>query len=265
LTTDVHSVNTIDVICPVYNHEKYIRECLESIFAQEDVHVLVHVFNDASTDSSLKIIEEFQEKYENQLRIYSNAKNYGNAVRSITANNFQLSSDFWTYIEGDDYLVNKRKFISQIMFLKRNKNLIASATQCMLRDVKLGRNQIMRPDLQNWNFYDLVTKKKMYSMYTHISSIVWKRKSGIRRRNPWQTNLFRNAISDSEVFFVHLMLKKSRKSIAFQDIPGSCYRYTGEGIWSSLNQFEQSELNQKLQLDIDSITPIWIKMKRKKY
>jgi hypothetical protein len=61
------------------------------------------------------------------------------------------------------------------------------------------------------------------------------------------------------------MLKKSRKSIAFQDIPGSCYRYTGEGIWSSLNQFEQSELNQKLQLDIDSITPIWIKMKRKKY
>ena len=48
----------ISVIVPVYNVEKYLRECLESLICQtlEDIEIIC--INDGSTDSSLAILEE---------------------------------------------------------------------------------------------------------------------------------------------------------------------------------------------------------------
>lgn len=49
----------VSVIVPVYNGEKYLRACLESLAAQtlEDIEIIV--VNDGSTDGSLAIAEEF--------------------------------------------------------------------------------------------------------------------------------------------------------------------------------------------------------------
>ncbi|MFR2209494.1 MAG: glycosyltransferase family 2 protein, partial [Streptococcus salivarius] len=56
----------LTVIIPVYNTEKYLRRCLESIVNQDDIEqcsLKVICINDGSTDGSKKIIEEFVEKY----------------------------------------------------------------------------------------------------------------------------------------------------------------------------------------------------------
>lgn len=52
----------ISVIVPVYNMEKYIGECLDSILRQTLVDLEVIIINDGSTDSSLAIIREYQER-----------------------------------------------------------------------------------------------------------------------------------------------------------------------------------------------------------
>ena len=54
----------LTVIIPVYNTEKYLRRCLESIVNQDDIEqcsIKVICINDGSTDESRKIIEEFVE------------------------------------------------------------------------------------------------------------------------------------------------------------------------------------------------------------
>ena len=54
----------LTVIIPVYNTEKYLRRCLESIVNQDDIEkcsLKVICINDGSTDGSKKIIEEFLE------------------------------------------------------------------------------------------------------------------------------------------------------------------------------------------------------------
>ena len=73
----------ITVIIPVYNMEKYLEECLESIVNQTIDGLEVIAVNDGSTDNSLKILNKYSEKYSNII-VYSqenqgqaSAKNYG--------------------------------------------------------------------------------------------------------------------------------------------------------------------------------------------
>ena len=54
----------VSVICITYNHEKYIRECLDSILKQKvnfNYELIIH--DDASSDNTVNIINEYKEKY----------------------------------------------------------------------------------------------------------------------------------------------------------------------------------------------------------
>lgn len=64
----------VSVILPVYNVEKYIRKCLESLIQQELKEIEIIVVNDGSTDKSLDIINEFM-KLDNRIKLVN--KNNG--------------------------------------------------------------------------------------------------------------------------------------------------------------------------------------------
>ena len=53
----------ITVIIPVYNAEKYIVECLQSLYSQTFKDMEVLVINDSSTDETVQVIEQFQEEH----------------------------------------------------------------------------------------------------------------------------------------------------------------------------------------------------------
>lgn len=55
------------IIIPVYNSEKYIRNCIESIIGQTYKNIEIICVNDGSTDSSGQIIEEYKEKNPNKI------------------------------------------------------------------------------------------------------------------------------------------------------------------------------------------------------
>lgn len=52
----------VAVIVPVYNQEKYLRKCLDSLINQTFQDIEIICFNDASTDSSLAILQEYAAK-----------------------------------------------------------------------------------------------------------------------------------------------------------------------------------------------------------
>ncbi|MBO6272468.1 glycosyltransferase family 2 protein [bacterium] len=51
----------ISVIIPVYNTEKYLKECLDSIVNQTLDDIEIICVDDGSTDNSLKILEEYKQ------------------------------------------------------------------------------------------------------------------------------------------------------------------------------------------------------------
>ena len=68
----------ISVIVPVYNAEKYLVQCLNSIINQTFKDIEIICINDGSTDNSLKILKEFSEK-DSRIKII-NQKNSGVSI-----------------------------------------------------------------------------------------------------------------------------------------------------------------------------------------
>ena len=59
------STPQVSIIIPVYNTEKYLNECLDSIIAQTFKDIEIICVNDGSTDNRLKILESYQKKHKN--------------------------------------------------------------------------------------------------------------------------------------------------------------------------------------------------------
>ena len=69
----------ISIIVPVYNAEKYLRETMTYIVEQTMRDIEIICVNDASTDNSLHILEEFAGK-DTRIRIITNSSNRGAAI-----------------------------------------------------------------------------------------------------------------------------------------------------------------------------------------
>ena len=72
----------ISIIIPVYNVEKFIRQCLDSILSQSYKNYEVILIDDKSKDSSLDIIREYEKKYSNFF-VIENKKNLNHKHYSI--------------------------------------------------------------------------------------------------------------------------------------------------------------------------------------
>lgn len=73
----------LSIIIPIYNAEKFIKACLESIVIQNKDNMEIILVNDGSTDSSLKMCEEIKENIENIVLV--NQDNLGVSAARNTA------------------------------------------------------------------------------------------------------------------------------------------------------------------------------------
>lgn len=97
-------MNKISIIIPVYNKEKWISKCLDSILEQDYVNYEVILIDDCSTDNSYKICEKYTDN--KKIILIKTEKNSGPGV----ARNMGLkiaTGDYITYIDADDYIDNK--------------------------------------------------------------------------------------------------------------------------------------------------------------
>lgn len=96
----------ISVIVPVYNVEKYIKRCVESIMRQTFTDGIECILiNDASPDKSIQIIENLIEEYKGniQFRILSHTKNKGVVAARQTGIN-EASGKYLSFLDSDDYI-----------------------------------------------------------------------------------------------------------------------------------------------------------------
>ena len=70
----------VSVIIPLYNAEKYVSECLDSILAQTFQNFEVIMVDDCSTDSSCKIVESYIPKFGGRLKLYHMPENTGSGA-----------------------------------------------------------------------------------------------------------------------------------------------------------------------------------------
>ena len=91
----------VSIIVPIYNVEKYLRNCLDSLVNQSYKDIEILCINDGSKDNSQTIVDEYANKYQN-VKSYikengglSDARNYG-----IT----KATGDYYMFVDSDDYI-----------------------------------------------------------------------------------------------------------------------------------------------------------------
>lgn len=121
----------ISVIVPVYNVEKYLKRCLESIVNQTYKDLEIILVDDGSTDSSLQICEEYAE-IDKRIKTIHQENNGAASARNTGIEN--STGEYIAFVDSDDYIelnmyermmmINDKYSCDIIMCdcLKENKN-----------------------------------------------------------------------------------------------------------------------------------------------
>ena len=122
----------VAIKCAVYNHEPYLRDCLEGfVMQQTNFPFVAIVHDDASTDGSAAIIHEYEEKYPNIIKpIYETENQYskhdGSLGRIMNAAVDATGAKYVAMCEGDDYWTDPLKLQKQVDFMEANHDYSVS-------------------------------------------------------------------------------------------------------------------------------------------
>lgn len=92
----------VSVIVPVYNTEKYLRKCLDSLVNQTLDGVEIVIVNDGSKDSSPQIIAEYMKEYPDRF-VYASQENSGQAVARNKALKM-CTGEYIGFLDSDDFV-----------------------------------------------------------------------------------------------------------------------------------------------------------------
>ena len=90
------------VIVPIYNAEKYLARCLDSILIQADENVELILINDGSTDKSEEIIKTYLGKYKSSIK-YIKKENSG-VANSRNVGLEKATGEYIIFVDSDDYI-----------------------------------------------------------------------------------------------------------------------------------------------------------------
>lgn len=138
------------IIIPVYNAEKYLTETIESVIHQTlsfKENICIHLIDDASSDNSLKICNEYKKKYPKNIIVthfkenkgVSEARNYGIKKCKYKKNVIM------GFLDSDDYLDTEALEKVQDYFL-RHDDIHIAASRILLKGRQEGEHK------SNWRF-----------------------------------------------------------------------------------------------------------------
>lgn len=227
----------VSICCLAYNHESYIRNCLDGFITQRtnfDFEVIIH--DDASNDKTAEIIKEYELKYPNLIKpIYQIENQWSKGVRITSELNFPRSKGKYIALcEGDDYWTDPYKLQKQVDFLEANPDYVLSfhKVKILKTDGTLVEDFITKvPE----NYENQETLARLGN-YIHTPSVVFR---NIIKEFPPEMKL--SPIGD---YFLYMLLSEYGKLKYFEE-EMAVYRF-GVGIHSTQGQIKMAKSNFKL-------------------
>ncbi len=91
----------ISIVIPIYNAEKHLRECIDSVLEQDYTDFELLLVNDGSTDSSLKICQEY-EQTDKRIKVLNKENGGVSSARNLGINS--ATGEYITFVDSDDLL-----------------------------------------------------------------------------------------------------------------------------------------------------------------
>ncbi|MFC0344180.1 glycosyltransferase family 2 protein [Epilithonimonas hispanica] len=134
----------ISIIIPVYNAEKYLTECLQSVQFQSFTDFEVLLVNDGSTDRSGKICEEFVEK-DSRFKVFHKENGGVSSARNLGIKN--ASGEFICFIDSDDYI--KENFFKDFKFETNSADLFVQGYHIKIENQQFLERSIIHANLKS--------------------------------------------------------------------------------------------------------------------
>ena len=118
----------VSVLCTAYNHERYIREALESMLAQQtDFAFEILVNDDLSSDGTAAILREYEARFPDRLRVFYQQENLYSQGRDVYYEVFfpNARGKYTAFCEGDDCWTDPTKLQRQVDFLEAHPEYTA--------------------------------------------------------------------------------------------------------------------------------------------
>lgn len=122
----------LSVIVPVYNTEKYLDECIQSVRGQSFTDWELILVNDGSTDSSLEICSAFANQ-DRRIKVFDIPNGGQSKARNLALDH--VSGDYIMFLDSDDLFLDNDTFGKSVAYMERHSDVdIAQFPTCRFKD-----------------------------------------------------------------------------------------------------------------------------------
>lgn len=236
----------VSVVCATYNHESYIEDAIKSFLMQEtDFAFEVIINDDASTDSTTKILKHYQALYPKIIKpIFQTENQFSKGLKPLPIMLHNVSGDYIAMCEGDDYWLCSKKLKKQVEVFQSFPNISLCFHSAIELNIAEGTSETV------CNHFEA-------NQDVSIDSVIWGRGGYM----PTASLMFKNSQLDNLVesyktapigdFFIQVFMS-SLGSAYFINEPMCVYRRNSLGSWTE----SQAHVDKKKVYAISMIDAI---------
>lgn len=251
------STSLVTIHCLVYNHEPYLRQCLDGFVMQiTDFPFEAIVHDDASTDRSAEIIQEYAGKYPDIIKPIFEAENqyskHDGSIRRIM--NEHTRGKYVAMCEGDDYWIDPYKLQKQVDYLESHPECVYSCHRYYVYNEYTKEKYLMLN-----KYFDNQPASSEFTFdvrYPFLQEWITKTLTCVYRRDALDAAVANNYKYYRDVHLVYYLLSKG-KGVCHSFV-GGVYRKNAGGVFGSQTPINQLKISYTVYTEMYSVTKDYI-------
>lgn len=234
----------ISIVIPIYNAEKYLEQCLNSIKNQTYKNFEVILVNDGSIDNSESICKAFVES-DTRFRYYLKANGGVSSARNLGLDN--VKGDFITFIDSDDWIAENHLELLINSIKKTNSDIVVSCYKEFDNNIDTYYTIVYTKQEKNLLNFEKMNRDDFLTIFPKLMSINVCFNNAVAKlfRKELVNNLrFDTSIKYGEDLDFYFSLYLNVESVSYVDELTYVYRIHGDSTTSNFNQeYAEQELS----------------------
>lgn len=221
----IEKKSKVSIIIAIYNVEKFLRQCIESVIKQDYKNIEIILIDDASIDASGAICDEFS-KIDNRIIVVHNKKN----MRQSYTRNLGMSmasGEYICFVDGDDWLASD--FVSYMLkvIITTDSDMAINLVNYTTRDLK----QVKSEKIKVWS----PEKATAELLFPHITVGCWNKiykRDFIKKFNlKFNLNFY---VGEGDKFINEAAQRANRVGVGYRKV----YYYRLNNIYSATTKYD---------------------------
>ena len=168
----------VSVIVPVYNVEKYLRQCLDSLVNQTLKEIEIICINDGTKDNSVEIINEYVKKYSNIILINQENQGLGMARNNAMKH---AKGDYIAFVDSDDWVDTDMYEVLYNKAIETDADIVECDYRMVFENSTKIKNRTLFGSLHTWKKFPIACGKIFdwkyvkTQVFNGLRCMVWNR------------------------------------------------------------------------------------------